>query len=363
MATRLLNASWYKSSVADFLQQNNDSIIGQLSQGSIRDGFNVEQPQFETWRSEIEILKDQLCDIDNATIFLEFVIPRMGRRIDVILLIHSDSPHIVLLEFKIGQNKFIAKDIDQVIDYMLELKNFHLGSHKADIFPALVVSEYRGEPRNIEGADCLGSIHLKDYVGSIEYLTGNGAEGWEESPYKPTPTIIEAARELYSGHSVEDITRSEAGDNITTTCKKINEIIDDCKCKTTKRQLFLLQAFLEPENSCWIKYSNPKRDSNSEDHAVLLSGNGPLVNVLTEALARDEKDKNGIRIGYARNKVKSFIQIVHHYRDEYINDENPPSEHVAIFDEAQRAWDGNTITNWMNRKKRQWVHGESESGF
>lgn len=355
--------SWYKSSITDFLKQKNDSIIGQLSQGSVCDGFSVEQPQLQAWLSEIEILKDQLRDIDNATIFLEFVIPRMGKRIDALLLIHSDKPHIVLLEFKIGQSRFIAKDIDQVVDYMLELKNFHLGSHNADIFPALVLSEYLGDINSKDGIGCLGSIHIKDYVEAIEYSTGTGADGWEESPYKPTPTIIEAARALYSGHNVEEITRSEAGDNIVKTCKKINEIIYDCKKNSKKKIIFVTGVPGAGKTLVGLNIATQKRDSTSEDHAVLLSGNGPLVNVLTEALARDEKEKNGTKIGYARIKVKSFIQIVHHYRDNYIKDQSAPSEHVAIFDEAQRAWDGNAITNWMNRKNRQWVHGESESGF
>jgi len=355
--------SWYKSSIDNFLNQNNDSIIGHLAQGSVHDGFSVEQAQLDTWLCEIDILKDQLRDIENATIFLEFNIPRMGKRIDAILLIHSNKPHVVILEFKIGQNKFIAKDIDQVIDYELELKNFHLGSHSADMFSLLVASEYLGEPQNNDSIVCLGKLHIQDYIKTIDYLVGDGADGWEESPYKPTPTIIEAARALYSGHNVEDITRNEAGDNITATCVKINEIIDDCKRHHKKTIIFVTGVPGAGKTLVGLNIATQKRDRSPEDHAVLLSGNGPLVKVLTKALARDERDKNGTRIGDARNQVKSFIQIVHHYRDEYIKDKSAPSEHVAIFDEAQRAWDGDTITNWMNRKNRQWIHGESESGF
>ncbi|MEI6228787.1 MAG: DUF2075 domain-containing protein [Candidatus Saccharibacteria bacterium] len=287
----------------------------------------------------------------------------MGKRIDAILLIHSTKPHIVILEFKIGQNKFTAKDIDQVIDYELELKNFHLGSHGADIFSVLVASEYLGGAQNNNSVGCLVKSNIQDYIRAIDYSIGDGANGWEESPYKPTPTIIEAARALYSGHNVEEITRNEAGDNITATCVKINEIIDDCKRQHKKTIIFVTGVPGAGKTLVGLNIATQKRNKSPEDHAVLLSGNGPLVNVLTEALARDERDKNGTRIGVARTQVKSFIQIVHHYRDEYINNASAPSEHVAIFDEAQRAWDGNTITNWMNRKNRQWAHGESESGF
>lgn len=355
--------SWYKSSINNFINQDNDSIIGQLSRNSAKEGFSVEKTQIDTWYSEIEILKNNLTGFKDATIFLEFVIPRMGKRIDAIILIHSNKPHIIIVEFKIGQNSFNSKDIDQVIDYSLELRNFHLGSYNAEIFPVLLASKFTGDAINIDNIKCLGPKELKKYIESIEYINGHEAVGWENTPYKPTPTIIEAARALYSGHNVEEITKNEAGDNITATCKKINEIIEDSKKNNKKTIIFVTGVPGAGKTLVGLNLATQKRDSNLEDHAILLSGNGPLVNVLTEALARDERDKNGTKIGWSRIKVKSFIQIVHHYRDEYIKDKNPPSEHVAIFDEAQRAWDGETITNWMNRKKRHWIHGESESGF
>jgi hypothetical protein len=355
--------SWYKSTIENFLKQTTEHIVSDLTQGSIQDGFNVEQLQYEAWKQVVDILKDQLKDANNITVFLEFKIPRMGKRIDAVLLIHSNKPHIVLLEFKIGQNSFNMKDIDQVTDYMLELKNFHLGSHDAEIFPVLVASEYNGEPLKNADVECLGSWYINDYIKNIDYLLGNAADGWEESPYKPTPTIIEAARALYANHTIDEITRSEAGDNIISTCQKINEIIEDSRENNKKTIIFVTGVPGAGKTLVGLNIASQKQVSNDGDHAVLLSGNGPLVNVLTEALARDDRDKNGVPIGKARNKVKSFIQIVHHYRDEYIKDSKAPSEHVAIFDEAQRAWDGYTITNWMNRKKRKWTHGQSESGF
>jgi len=243
------------------------------------------------------------------------------------------------------------------------LRNFHQGSHYADIFSVIVATKYVGEPHKNTDVYCMGSKHIADFVSLIEFNAGNGADGWEISPYKPTPTIIEAARALYSGHNVEEITRNEAGDNIISTCKRINEIIQKCKENHKKAIIFVTGVPGAGKTLVGLNIATQKREESKEDHAVLLSGNGPLVNVLTEALARDEKDRKGISIGEARTRVKSFIQIVHHYRDEYIKDTSAPSEHVAIFDEAQRAWDGDTVTSWMNRKKRPWTHGESESGF
>jgi len=355
--------SWYSANINDFTKASTDEIIGRLVQSSVNDGFGAERAQIDAWKEEIAILRVALNQINNATIYLEFNIPRMGKRIDAILLIHSDKPHILILEFKVGHDKFLSSDIDQVTDYSLELRNFHKGSHNAKIFSVVIATKYDGEVQNNVNVYCMGSTHIAEFVNSIKFCPGNGADGWEISPYKPTPTIIEAARALYSGHNVEDITRNEAGDNIISTCKKINDIIQDCKENHKKAIVFVTGVPGAGKTLVGLNIATQKREESKEDHAILLSGNGPLVNVLTEALARDEKERNGVCIGKARTCVKSFIQIVHHYRDEYIKDTSAPSEHVAIFDEAQRAWDGETITNWMNRKKRTWTHGESESGF
>ena len=355
--------SWYSAHIDEFASVSINEIIGRLSQSCVNDGFNAERAQVDAWREEIAILRSAFNQLNNATIFLEFNIPRMGKRIDAVLLIHSDKPHIVIMEFKVGQDKFITSDIDQVIDYSLELRNFHQGSHYASIISVLVATDYNGELQKDSNVYRMGSKHLAEFINSIEYCTGNGADGWEGSPYKPTPTIIEAARALYSGHNVDEITRNEAGDNITSTCRRINEIIQDCKENNKKAIIFVTGVPGAGKTLVGLNIATQKREASEEDHAILLSGNGPLVNVLTEALARDEKERKGVSIGEARTRVKSFIQIVHHYRDEYIKDTSAPSEHVAIFDEAQRAWDGDTVTSWMNRKKRPWTHGESESGF
>jgi len=107
--------SWYSSNINDFATASVDEIIGRLLQSSVNDGFSVEQTQVDAWKDEIAILKNVSNNMTNATIFLEFNIPRMGKRIDAILLIHSDKPHILIIEFKVGQDRFIASDIDKLL--------------------------------------------------------------------------------------------------------------------------------------------------------------------------------------------------------------------------------------------------------
>jgi hypothetical protein len=98
--------------------------------------------------------------------------------------------------------------------------------------------------------------------------------------------------------------------------------------------------------------------SLDETEGVFLSGNGPLVSILQEALARDKVARERaagrtIKKHVARSEVKMFIQNVHHYRDECLRDPAPPVDHVALFDEAQRAWNREQTTKFMRQKKGQ----------
>ena len=154
--------SWYSANINEFASTSTDEIIGHLSQSCVNDGFTAERAQIDAWKDEIAILRVAVKKINNATLYLEFNIPRMGKRIDAIILIHSDKPHILVLEFKVGQDKFITSDIDQVIDYSLELRNFHQGSHNATIFSVLVATKYDEEPINNANVYCMGSKHIAE---------------------------------------------------------------------------------------------------------------------------------------------------------------------------------------------------------
>lgn len=109
-------------------------------------------------------------------------------------------------------------------------------------------------------------------------------------------------------------------------------------------------------------------DAESELHSVYLSGNGPLVAILREALTRDEvarKKTQGIKLrkGEALKAVEVFIQNVHHFRDAYLADHRPPVDHVVIFDEAQRAWTLEQTSQFMARKKGRPNFNRSEPDF
>ena len=367
--------SWYKNTITSFIAEPTSSILGKLSMSSNRSGFSVELEQNKTWQYEIEYLKSILPTNLDSSIFMEFEIPRMGHRVDTIILGPS-FPYIFVIEFKVGAKNYNKNDINQVYDYALELKNFHKASHSARVIPILVATEadtyntdihyssdFVAEPICVNGkglAILIESMNLSGYV---------DGELWEKSPYQPTPTIIEAARALYNNQNVEDITRNEGGSrNIELTSNTVSRKIDESKKYNQKSIIFVTGVPGAGKTLVGLNIATQKRSEDSLDHAVFLSGNGPLVEVLQEALARDEvlraKERGvTIRKGDARTRTKAFIQNIHHFRDQALISNDPPSEHVVIFDESQRAWDKNNTVDFMRRKKGYPDFDKSESEY
>ena len=354
---------YYSDSITAFVGSHPDAILGQLTRNS---DFPVEQLQTGAWLEQISILKKVLASSEGS-IYFEYSIPRMGRRIDTILLI---GPVIFVLEFKVGEDEYPAHAIDQVWDYALDLKNFHDASHTQFIAPILVSTKAAprlqavvATPLNDKlllpirtNAQSLASV-LKDVL-----LFADGAKIdpvlWEKGRYCPTPTIIEAAMALYAGHSVTDISRSDAGAiNLTQTSEAISNIITDSKKHSRKSICFLTGVPGAGKTLVGLNIATRHFDKENDLYSVFLSGNGPLVAILREALTRDrvknEKAKGKkLTKGAAMSAVKTFIQNVHNFRDDCLHDPaQAPPEHVALFDEAQRARDLQQTSNFMRRKK------------
>jgi DUF2075 family protein len=292
----------------------------------------------------------------------------MGQTIDVLLIIKST---IFIIEFKVGSNEFNNLAIDQVWDYALDLKNFHETSHDKFIAPILLATEsdfLLTIPSQTSNDDRLfnpiksNKKILKELIERILELNSYepiiDIDKWESGRYNPTPTIIEAAMALYKGHAVSEISRSDASAiNLHETSEAISKIISDSKTKGQKSICFLTGVPGAGKTLVGLNIANKHIDKSSELYSVFLSGNGPLVKILCEALSRDRvkqvREKGGkIRKGDAFREVKLFIQNVHNFRDECIKDfEEPPPDHIALFDEAQRAWNLNQTVKFMAQKK------------
>lgn len=381
----------YESDIITFINKNSTEVLGEINK---RYHGEVPTTSREAWEQEIIILKKELkpWENDDGKIIFEYDIPRLGKRIDVVLLLRGI---IFCLEFKVGEKDKKESDIDQVLDYALDLKNFHKYSEDRVIAPILISTEYKGYTTLLKGS-CykdkiisplvtgkkrIGQL-ISDVIEEFKHETPIN-KNWLISPYYPTPTIIEAARKLYECHTVEDITRHEA-DSVNTdkTIKYILDVIQKSKNNNEKSICFVTgvpgagKTLVGLDIAVKQTYQNSEFP-NFEEQAVYLSGNGPLVAVLTEALALDNikrcKEK-----GEKKNKkdalreVSKFIQIIHRYRDNMLAKLKTPIEngileidpskavsqdkagygeveHVAIFDEAQRSWTHEHLAAYLKR--------------
>jgi len=364
--------AWYGASIADFIATSAETVLGHLTTNC---DFSLIPTQRDAWLAQIEILRSQLKGLEGS-VFFEFNIPRMGRRVDVILVITSV---VFVLEFKVGERIFDRSAIDQVWDYALDLKNFHEASHDISIAPILVVTDAPASPKISSEADAdkvyrpvlVNAAGLRAALDlALRSASGStlDAQAWSRASYHPTPTIVEAARALYAQHSVEAIARFDAGaQNLHVTSCRIEELVEEARAKKLKFICFVTGVPGAGKTLVGLNVATRRRDTDQPTHAVFLSGNGPLVAVLREALTRDEfarrkKQGDKTRKGELGESVKAFIQNVHHFRDDGLIDSGPPVEHVVIFDEAQRAWNLKQTASFMLRKKKRpgFAHSEPE---
>lgn len=385
---------FYYSDIQSFLNESIDQIFGKLTKN---DEYDTAATQKAAWQQEILIMKSALESFKNEPgwIIFEYTIPRIGKRIDVVLLLRE---RVFTIEFKAGEDEIKHADLDQVLDYALDLKNFHQGSVDRMIVPILVPTEnYRVsavcrlshyddgvyEPmvaNDVSICDVLKEV-LRQEIPQRDYQVA--LSDWVRSRYAPTPTIVEAASVLYTQHSVADITRHEAeGEQLERTTQYVMDVISETKKNKSKSICFVTGVPGAGKTLVGLNVAIQQSDHDTEgkrDLAVYLSGNGPLVAVLTEALARDkqrqEKERgNKYNLTTARREVSQFIQIIHRYRDQMLGKLRTPIrdgiieidpekelrdkhagyaevENIAIFDEAQRSWDKEHLSAWLKRKK------------
>lgn len=362
-----MNRAYYSDTIASFLDKESDTILGELVRSASMTGAHIETAQTDAWLEQISILKAALRSYREAgSLYFEFSIPRLGKRIDVLATIGAV---IFVIEFKDGEDEFTTSALDQVCDYALDLKNFHETSHAAPIAPILIPMRAKSTATSIaytaHGDNVMLPIKttpesLSETISQVLSFAGGPAierTSWEAGRYHPTPTIIEAAMALYGGHKVEEISKKDAGaENLALTSKTVEEIIKSSKANSWKSICFVTGVPGAGKTLVGLDIATKHVDKHSELYSVFLSGNGPLVDVLREALALDNvrrRKAKGERakIGTARSAVNAFIQNVHHFRNDCLVDASrAPIEHVAIFDEAQRAWDLRQTAKFMEKR-------------
>lgn len=328
----------YESTIKEFLENTDQHIFGVLN-----NNFPSEtEEQQGAWKAQIEILKEHLTSF-NGDVLFEYSIPRMGKRIDNVLLING---LVFILEFKVGEDGFPPRYIDQLDNYVKLLTNYHYESWDKIIVPILVSTnaedyetEFNLEDNVFEIIKTNGN-NLSTIISQIsnEFKTEDDLSKWSKSKYKPTPTILEAARRLYETHEAKSISTYSSEDLfLSKTEKAINDIITFSKENNKKSIIFVTGVPGAGKTLIGLNIAT-KRYVSEDDHAIFLSGNGPLVNVLQETLARDSNQRTGTPKKQAKGNIMSFIQSIKFFRDENIGVQTPPSERIVIFDEAQRSW-------------------------
>ena len=392
-----MNRYFYNSNISNFLLTTAEKVWADLSMHSRLDD-NVLQK--DSWSHEIASLQSTLYGLDGE-IFFEYSIPRLGKRADVILLIKDV---VIVLEYKVGAKSYERPDLEQVWDYALDLKYFHQKSHDLWIVPILVATSatehsYGYQPSKYDDKVleplCSNDSCLRTIINHVLELlaTGETPKGWGMSPYNPTPTIVQAATTLYrrknlENKSIADITNHISEDRTEKATEAVLKIVEESKRKGQKSICFITGVPGAGKTLVGLdiainlfEESEEKKADDNRSLAVYLSGNGPLVKVLREALARDaveqEKKKNP-KSKYnktrAHKAVDSFIMDVYHHRDYVLQMVKKPilpdsktltvdstvaindgsewlTEHVDIFDEAQRSWTYEQLRNWLSRKK------------
>lgn len=362
--------AWYRNRLSDLVDDDATSIAATLAAASANRALAATPQSMDSWvgtaryaQQFATALTAAVANAGDWHCFLEFEVPRRSRRIDTILI--ADDV-IFLIEWKVGASTFDRAAYWQAEQYALDLRDFHEGSRDRYIVPIVVATEAPSPPvhvtldpdRWVQAVQIAEPTQLADTIRAwweaarppVAAIADPVA--WEDSPYRPTPTIVEAASLLYAGHDVRDLAMSGAS-NLDDTVEAVLELIDRCRIENRHGIAFITGAPGSGKTLAGLQVVHaPEMLRGSEAAGVFLSGNMPLVEVITAALAESAM-RAGQKKVHALREVKTFIQHAYQFRNENLKfPDRPPHERVILFDEAQRAWDAAQV--------RRWTRGETD---
>lgn len=369
----LFPRAWYAAGIEQFLSADRRMVLGELARNSDQED-NPEQRQ--VWDQTIELLQAELPGL-RGHVSLEFNIPRMGHRADAVLLLGAT---VVVLEFKFHSAGRVGRAaLDQVWDYALELKYFHQASRGVPIVPIVVAAGDGGELEPATWRADADGVYLPQTVNrdGLRAALVNAAAipdpamdavAWYNAPYYPSPDIVEAARALYARHTVAEIAYAEAGQRERAAATDMLRRLARTTRERQGRTICFLTGVPGAGKTLVGLDLATDRQQTGNPLAVFLSGNGPLVAVLRAALERDERERARHAATAAgpkpRQAIKSFIQNIHAFRREAMEESGfIPPENVVVFDEAQRLWNREKLSNWLARRKKPEGFDYSEPEF
>lgn len=353
--------AWWSGNAAELLANEAEAIVRRLALRLVETHHLNRDTQLHAWRQQIALLRTALRGLpDTWRVLFEYPLLRLGRRIDTVLLTEAA---ILVLEFKVGATAISVLDRQQTEDYALDLFDFHAESRAHPVVPILVATQSRVPavqwpllwhgvtPVFVASAATLGSL-LQDITTRFPVPVRPLDSGaWEVAPYRPVPTIVEAATMLYNRHGVGDIAaaRADVG-NLGRTTTAIRQRIDAARSAARHEVLFVTGIPGAGKTLCGLNAV-----FGAVTGAAFLTGNLPLVHVMREALVRDAHER-GRSLRVARQETESAIQPLIGFLRDNLSRTEPPHEHVVVFDEAQRAWDAEF-------GRRKFGHAQSEAAL
>ncbi len=363
--------AYYRATLREFLQDDPGRVLGLIHQQSSRSGFSeLKESQSKAWQEQLVILRsatekllNHFNDAHSWGILFEYPIPRRQKRVDVIILARDV---ILCLEFKTGEVKHKKSTCRQVEDYALDLRDFHEQSRGFPIVPIAIATKAKPVTGELDLTVADDVKHVvkactDDLPDRIIWSVNNYALGtsqivpseWDDSVYRPVPTIIEAAEALYAGHDVREIARSHAdAKNLGITSDRLVALTTEAKLTGSKMLCIVTGVPGAGKTLAGLNVvHDPAVRQLTSNAGVFLSGNGPLVKIVSAAIARDSKRRK--RPVGAERTVSTFIQNVHAFIKDAMPRNDAPIEHVVIFDEAQRAWDTEQCIKKIDRNESE----------
>ncbi|MCU1330645.1 MAG: hypothetical protein JWN34_6015 [Bryobacterales bacterium] len=299
----------YSGRLSAFINAENVQLLGTLTGGLAREGFDTTRDTTFSWEHEFVELQTSLRDLAKAlpasaewTLLLEYILPVVGQRIDCVLL--ADDI-IYVIEYKCGESTTGRAALQQAQDYALNLADFHEESRGRRAIP-IAVGSFRGlvpvdlkaskqgaavKPEGLASAMCVCHRAWGNRQAPIE------STAWERSRYFPVPTMIEAASAIYRNHDVRELAHSRAGiDNLELTQTAVTCIVREARNRGTKKLILITGVPGAGKTLAGlnvVQHLANEMDLDNEQ-ASFLSGNGPLVKVLQEALVRSVGRRSGV---------------------------------------------------------------------
>lgn len=341
--------SFYSATVPTFLDDDPHAIIGRLSSGHANFHATADAEQIRAWGREIDLLKQAFKPIAGMTagwtVILECPLLRLGKRLDTVVLAPGT---IIVIEFKTGTQRLNSGGRAQVDRYAQLLRDFHEVSQKQRIIPVLCVENAKHTPIEITDRDGVSNLiavngttltTLLELIANNLDINGHSVDAltFDLSPYRPTPTIVQAAQSLYAGHEITEISRGDATDlELLATATSLRT--EAALAEKLRQHVICFVTGAPGAGKTLLGLDLALKSRQATHPAAFLSGNRPLVHVLTEALAEDKAERTQTPKSDARYEAEAAIQNLLGYLKEHTDGATPP-ENIIIFDEAQRAWD------------------------